>query len=149
MPRDDGNHPVDLRLADRRGHVGAVDPHAIVVVEPHGLLLRELRERVGVAELEAALHREPRERAVHRAGVEVAEAEPLGERARHSALARSRRPVDRDDHQCSFSECRRVTDERKASEARTQGIPIAVAIGVTEDAASRHFAAVRGVDDVC
>ena len=68
------------------------------LVERHGLRARELGERVGAAEVEAALHREPRERAVHRAGIEVAEAEPLGERARHSALAGAGRPVDRNDH---------------------------------------------------
>ena len=36
--------------------------------------------------------------AVHRAAVEVAEAEPLGERARHRRLAGPGGPVDRDDH---------------------------------------------------
>jgi hypothetical protein len=98
IPCDDGNHPVDFGLPDRRGHIGAVDPDAVVLVEPHGLLLRESRDRIGVREVEVAPHREPGERAVHRARVEVAEVEPLGERARHSALARSRRSVDRDDH---------------------------------------------------
>ena len=68
------------------------------LVEGHRLGAGKVCERVGAPEVDAALHREPGERAVHRPGVEVAEAEPLGERARHSALAGAGRPVDRNDH---------------------------------------------------
>ena len=44
--------------------------------------------------------REPGQRAVHRAGVEVAEAEPLGEPPGDRALAGPCGPVDGDDHRC-------------------------------------------------
>ena len=74
-----------------------------------GLLARELRQSLGVAEVEPALHREPRERPVHRARVEVAEAEALRERPRHRALARACGPVDRHDHRY-----RLVTDSRSS-----------------------------------
>ena len=50
-------------------------------------------------EREPAPAREPGERAVHRPGVEVAEAEPLGEQPRDRALAGPCGPVDCDDHQ--------------------------------------------------
>src|SRR5262249_43190279 len=55
-------------------------------------------EALRLVERDALADREPRERPIHRAGVEVAEAEPLGEPARHGALARARGPVDRHDH---------------------------------------------------
>ena len=87
VARDDRDHPVDARLADRRGHVGAGDEDAAVLVEGDRVLARELAERLAVAERQRLAHREPGERAVHRAGVEVAEAEPLGEPARDRALA--------------------------------------------------------------
>ena len=59
---------------------------------------RRLAERLGVPERQSLLHREPRERSIHRPGVEVAEAQPLGELAGNRALAGARRSVDRDDH---------------------------------------------------
>ena len=98
VPRDDRDHPVDPRVADRRRDVGAGDPHAAVLVERDRLLPRQLGQQLGLAERNAPLHREPRQRAIHRAGVEVAEAEPLRERACHCALAGAGRPVDRNDH---------------------------------------------------
>ena len=58
----------------------------------------ELAERRAVAEREAALHREPGDRAVHRARVEVTEAEPLRELAGDGALAGPGGPIDGDDH---------------------------------------------------
>ena len=63
-----------------------------------GLLARELAERRAVAEREPLAQREPGERAVHRPGVEVAEAEPLRELARDGALAGAGGAVDGDDH---------------------------------------------------
>src|SRR5207247_11208952 len=80
MSRDDGPHPVDARLPDGRRDVDAGDPDAAMAVERDGLGARELGEGGGIAEVHALPHREPRERAVHRARVEVAEAEPRGER---------------------------------------------------------------------
>jgi hypothetical protein len=100
MARYDWHHPVDTSLADRGGHVGAGDPHPVVLGEQDGALARELREPFCVAEVEAPVHREPRESPVHRARVEVAEAEPLRERARHRALSRACGPVDCHDHCC-------------------------------------------------
>ena len=47
-----------------------------------------------------ALPREPGQRPVHRAGVEIAEAEPLGQTPCDRAFAGPRRPVDGDDHRC-------------------------------------------------
>ena len=49
------------------------------VVERDRMLARERLEPWPVVERNALVQREPRERAVHRAGVEVAEAEPRGE----------------------------------------------------------------------
>ena len=57
---------------------------------PRGWPARERRELGAVVERELALEREPGERAVHRPGVEVAEAEPLRERAGDGALAGAR-----------------------------------------------------------
>ena len=71
-----------------------------------GVLARERAERRAVSERDPRSQREPGERAVHRAGVEVAEAEPLGERARDGALAGPCRAVDGDDHRC-ITESRR------------------------------------------
>ena len=51
-----------------------------------------------VPEREAALHREPGQRAVHRPGVEVAEAEPLGESPCDRALPCPCGAVNGDDH---------------------------------------------------
>src|SRR5439155_15324701 len=94
----DGHLSIDARLADRRGHVGAGDPHAAGVVERDGIRRRELTQGRAVAERQAALHREPGERPVHGARVEIAEAEPLGEPRRDCAFPRSRGAVDGDDH---------------------------------------------------
>ena len=82
------------------------DEDATLVVERHRVLDREHPERAALAERDALLEREPRQRAVHRARVEVAEAEPLCERAGDGALAGSSRSVDGDDHR-SATESRR------------------------------------------
>src|SRR5205823_4961960 len=107
MSRDDRHHAVDLRAADRRRDVDAVDEDALLVLERDRLLARERAEALAVGEVEAALEREPRERAVHRAGVEVAEGEPLGEPPGDRALSGPGRPVDCHDH-------RLVTDSRRS-----------------------------------
>ena len=91
--------PVDLRAADRRGDVGAGDEDAAVALEGDRVLARELAEALAVGEVEGALQRKPRERAVHRAGVEVAEPEALGEPPRDRALARAGGPINGNDHQ--------------------------------------------------
>src|SRR5919201_1613275 len=98
VPRDDRDDPIDPRLADRGGHVGLVDPHTPVLVERDRILVREEPEPLALAERDVPRRREPGQRAVHRAGVEIAVAEPLREPAGDRAFARSRRPVDGNDH---------------------------------------------------
>ena len=66
---------------------------------PTGFSSRERGELAGEVERDAAAARQPRQRAVHRPGVEVAEAEPLGEKPCDRALAGPCGPVDGDDHQ--------------------------------------------------
>src|SRR5262249_18276062 len=90
-----------------RSDVSCGDPHALAIVERHGVFHREARELVGAVERNAAVHREPRERAVHRAGVEVAEAEALGKAPRDRALSCPRGPVDGND-------TRRETDSKRS-----------------------------------
>ena len=80
----------DLRRADRLGHVLAVHEHA--VAEPDVELLGALGGRAAVS-----LRHQP-DRAVHRARVQVGEAERARDSARNGALARPRGPVDRHDH---------------------------------------------------
>ena len=96
---DDRDELVDVRLADRGGDVAAVDEDAALLVEPDRVLGRERGELAGEVERDAAAPRQPRQRAVHRPGVEVAEAEPLGEKPCDRALAGPCGPVDGDDHQ--------------------------------------------------
>ena len=73
------------------------DEHAAGLVERDRVLPREVAEQRPLTERRAARERKPGEAAVHRAGVEVAEPEALGEPAGHRALAGAGRPVDRDD----------------------------------------------------
>src|SRR5215208_1210904 len=107
MARHNGDEAVYLRASNRRRHVDARDGHAPLVVERDGMLASELAETFAVAEIEAALKRQPGERAIHRPRIEVAEREPLGEAPGDGALARARRPVDCDDH-------RLATDSRSS-----------------------------------
>ena len=93
-----GHEPVDLGAADRGRDVLAGDLDAPVEAERDRMLGGEPRERDAVLEVDAVATREPGERAVHRPGVEVDEAEPARERRRDRALPRARRAVDRDDH---------------------------------------------------
>ena len=60
-------------------------------------LARPTRDRVRVVEIDAVLLRPPGDGAVHRAGVDVAVAQALGERPRDGAFAGARRTVDGDD----------------------------------------------------
>ena len=81
----DGAHPRRDRLAaqvDRRRRGPADQPG----------------QRVAVVGVDAVLHRGRGQLAVHRARVDVAVAEPVGERPRDRALARAGGPVDRDHH---------------------------------------------------
>ena len=55
---------------------------------------------IRVGEVEAALEAPPRERAVHRPRVEVADAEPAGHGLGDAALAGARGAVDRDRQGC-------------------------------------------------
>ena len=57
-------------------------------------------ESGNVVELDPVVQGQPRERAVHGTGVQVAELEPRCERARDGALTGPGRPVDRDNHFC-------------------------------------------------
>jgi hypothetical protein len=100
---DDRHDSVDLRLADRRGDVGVVDEDAPCLVEDDRMPARQLAERRAVAERQRLTQREPREGAVHRAGVEVAVAEPLRQTAGDGALAGPCGPIDGDDHRCAIS----------------------------------------------
>ena len=59
--------------------------------------LRQRRDRRLVREIDAVVQRLPRDRAVHRAGVDVAVAKPRRDRARDRALAGAGRSVDGDD----------------------------------------------------
>ena len=101
VPSDDGDEPVDLGAADRRRHVGAADEAASLGVEVDRVRRREIAEQRALVHRHAVAPREPGQRAVHGAGVEVAEAEALRQGARHGALARSRGTVDGNDHALS------------------------------------------------
>src|SRR5207248_8972684 len=98
MARDDGDDAVDARAADRRGDVRRGDEDAAVLVELDGTRLREPPEPLRLVERDPLADREPRERAVHRARVDVAEAETLREPPRDGALAGTGGAIDRDDH---------------------------------------------------
>ena len=91
--------PVDARLADRApSRRPRRRARAVVRRTRPDARARARRAPSASPSVGAALEREPRQRAVHRAGVEVAEAEPLGEPSRDRALARPRGAVDGDDH---------------------------------------------------
>src|SRR5436853_7849293 len=85
-------------MAARRRDVGVVDEDSSCVVERHGEGRRELGERTAVPNGNAALQRKPRQRPVHRAGVEVAEREALRETARDRALPCPGGAVNGNDH---------------------------------------------------
>ena len=63
----------------------------------------ERRDGVGVSHVDALAQQPPRHRAEHRAGVEVAQAQPLGDPARGARLAGARRAVDGNDDWVSAS----------------------------------------------
>ena len=101
VARDDRHHPVDPRPPDRRRHVRARDEHAAVFVERDRASPCEPAQWLALGQRQPLAHREPGQRAVHRAGIEVAEAEPLRQKAGDRALARACGPVDGDDHLCA------------------------------------------------
>ena len=101
MPRDGRHGPVDLGLADRAVTSVVGDLDRAVRAERHRVLGRERRERAAVVERDPVAEGEPGQRAVHRPGVEVAEAEPRGKGRRDRALAGARRAVDGHDHERS------------------------------------------------
>jgi hypothetical protein len=88
---------IDLRQADRVGDVLLANEDALAFERDLGCL-GEAAKRGAVVEGNPLLERQPRQRAVHGAGVEVAEAEARGEAARDRALARARGAVYRHDH---------------------------------------------------
>src|SRR4029079_10484162 len=71
VPGDDRDGGVDLRLADAGRHVLPGDLDRVRVTERDLMRLRERLEPWPVVERDALVQREPRERAVHRAGVEA------------------------------------------------------------------------------
>jgi hypothetical protein len=99
VPCDDRHELVDVGPTDRRGDVTAADEDPARLVELDRVLDRELGELVGQVERQPPAPSEPGERAIHRAGVEVPEAEPLGELPCDRALAGPCGPIDCDDHQ--------------------------------------------------
>ncbi len=104
MAGDDRHLAVDAGLPDRRRDVRAGNPDAPALVERDRIRGSELAERLAVAERQAALQREPRDRPVHRTRVEVSESEPLGEPPRDRALSCPRGAVDGNDHALSLRE---------------------------------------------
>ena len=90
----------DVGRPDRLADVVAVDQHVGVLgvgAELQRQLAGQGGDPVGVGEVDVARQRPPGERAVHRAGVDETQAQPLGHAARHAGLSRARRSVDRDD----------------------------------------------------
>ena len=77
--------------------VGAGDQHRLVGVGRDGL---------GVVGVDAVLEHPPGHRAVHRAGVEVAQPEPRGDAAGRARLAGPRGAVHRHDHAPAAHHCR-------------------------------------------
>ena len=80
MHRDARGGLGDLGVADRVADVLAVQRHGRAVeadLEP----ARELADRVGVVDVDPGAARRQRDAAVHRAGVEVREAERVGDAA--------------------------------------------------------------------
>jgi hypothetical protein len=82
VPGHDRHRRVDHRLADRPGDVGAGDHDGAAFAELDRLLARQGRERDLVVERDPPPLGEPRQGAVHRARVEVADTEPHRESAR-------------------------------------------------------------------
>jgi hypothetical protein len=83
-----------LGVADGLGHVLAVRDHPIAQFELQ--LLGSLRRRPAVPQ------QHQRRCPVHSPGIEVGEAERLGHRPRHGALARPGGPVDRHHHVADY-----------------------------------------------
>src|SRR5207247_5081099 len=90
--------PGDARLANRGGHLRSGDQDAPRLLELDRIGGCQPTEPGAVAQIKRALHRQPGHRAVHRAGVEIAKAQPLGETPRNRALACPCGAVDGDDH---------------------------------------------------
>ena len=95
--------PVTRGVADRVADVRAVEQHLGVVVvaarAARSRAARASRPSAAPSSRSAALAQRPeRDRPVHRARVEVGEAEPARDPARNRALPAARGPVDRDDH---------------------------------------------------
>ena len=86
----------DCRIAEVTSLPAIETRPDVVQIDP--VLARELPELLALAEVDPFLHGEPGQRAVHGAGVEVAEAEALREAACDRAFACPCGPVDGDDH---------------------------------------------------
>ena len=99
--RRDGAHRRDRRVdgvgADLDGHVDPVEGDRRPQRVGAGLQLRGVGvcgHLVHVVDVDVVLQHPPRHRAIHRTGVEVAEAEPVGHGTAGARLARARRTVD-------------------------------------------------------
>src|SRR5688572_24187560 len=104
MASDDRRRAIDLRSADRFGHVVPLDEDSWTEGElrPTG----ERRDASFVVQIEAIVLRVPGDRPVHRARIDMAQAEMARDRPRDGAFAGARRAVDRDyqsppAHRCS------------------------------------------------
>ena len=86
----------DARLADGGGHVFAVQAdHGFAGGELDARFLGELFQAMQIVEIHADPQGPQRHGAVHRAGVDISESQALCDGARNGALARARRPVNR------------------------------------------------------
>jgi len=98
MAGDHGDEPVDLGLPDLGRDVRLGDPDRAALVEVDGMPFGQHAERRPVLEVERTLEREPGHGPVHRARVQIPEAESLGQPAGDGALPGSGGPVDCHDH---------------------------------------------------
>jgi hypothetical protein len=95
-PRYRRGRLVHVRRSNRTRHVVAVDRHE-VALHADCRVARDAGHAGFIVERHAIVRRHPGHRAVHRAGIDMAIAKTLRQRARHSALPRARGSVDRDD----------------------------------------------------
>ena len=96
---DGGDVRIDLRLAEERGGVCAVDTYGgdaafVAALDVH--FIEQTDDGRGVGRVDFLTQDFPCHGAVHRAGVHHDEAKSLGERARERAFSGSRRAVDGD-----------------------------------------------------
>jgi hypothetical protein len=79
LARDDRRRFVDRGRANRGRHVVVVDQRAAAEIEFGAL--RQLGDGAAIVKIEPFVPRQPGDRAIHGAGIDVAIAEPIGNRA--------------------------------------------------------------------